>query len=359
MDGSQPETPQSSQPTETAQADPAVPKQENSHLVQLQKHTAQKRKAELAKEGINTKDISRAQMVNVVKNTLNEDVLNNALEDNSSKFDEIERNANDLNQAKQEAQELGFSVKYATDAAKIAKAKAELFEEEAKTDGLTGLGNKNAELLYFPQALERILESRKPLAKMKIDVDDLRETNNRYGHPAGNALLKKISEIITEKLAKKAKSFRVGGDEFDVYGENMNQEEALELAEELRLAVSEQVLPAIRDLVPKRKEPFTISIGINGYDPNGHQLEDMGEIYDELDDRADTALYKSKYDMVNGKPKRVKNRVTVYEEGMVRPVDPNQVNDLEVKSPQGIKAKAAAKVTHIANTVLRRNKPAA
>jgi diguanylate cyclase (GGDEF)-like protein len=81
-------------------------------------------------------------------------------------------------------------------------------------DGLTGLGNHRA----FQEALDDELaiarEDKTPVALLMIDVDDLKQTNDRHGHMAGDEVLRAVAQIMRANLRRSDRAFRVGGDEF-------------------------------------------------------------------------------------------------------------------------------------------------
>ena len=81
-------------------------------------------------------------------------------------------------------------------------------------DGLTGLGNHRA----FQEELDdQVLEAKEQnssLALLMIDVDDLKKTNDRRGHAAGDEMLRSISQIIRANLRRTDRGYRIGGDEF-------------------------------------------------------------------------------------------------------------------------------------------------
>jgi diguanylate cyclase (GGDEF)-like protein len=81
-------------------------------------------------------------------------------------------------------------------------------------DGLTGLGNHRA----FQEALDDEIavarDTATPLALLMIDVDDLKQTNDRNGHVAGDDLLRSLGRIMRANLRRSDRAFRIGGDEF-------------------------------------------------------------------------------------------------------------------------------------------------
>ena len=83
-------------------------------------------------------------------------------------------------------------------------------------DALTGLGNR--QVLHETLALEvaRAHRGRRKLAVCVLDVDDLRETNERLGPPTADALLAEIADLLRAAIRPADLVFRCGGDEFAV-----------------------------------------------------------------------------------------------------------------------------------------------
>ena len=120
----------------------------------------------------------------------------------------------------------------------------DLLMHEADTDGLTGLLNR--------RRLERDLEAsigaasaEHPLALMLLDLNGFKAYNDRFGHPAGDALLVRISSRLVAAVPD-ARVYRLGGDEFCVL--------APLAGASLRTAVA-----AARDALTQRGDGFAIS----------------------------------------------------------------------------------------------------
>jgi two-component system cell cycle response regulator len=79
---------------------------------------------------------------------------------------------------------------------------------DALTDALTGLPNRRA----FIEALEHAVEERHVLAL--YDLDGFKRYNDAYGHPAGDALLTRLSGALGDVVAGHGRAYRLGGDEF-------------------------------------------------------------------------------------------------------------------------------------------------
>lgn len=124
----------------------------------------------------------------------------------------------------------------------------------ASHDQLTGLYRRDQFLDFVGRALERQRRLPRPLtAVFFIDVDDLKATNDRLGHNAGDRLLRTVAARISATVRTTDVVARYGGDEFAVLCEELpNEDEAALLADRIRAAVSE---------TEAGDEPVSISIG--------------------------------------------------------------------------------------------------
>jgi len=86
----------------------------------------------------------------------------------------------------------------------------ERLEKEARTDALTGLGNRRS----FVYSGERALASGDPVTLAVMDVQRFKAINDALGHPAGDAVLVHIGALLHEHALPDAQAFRLGGDEF-------------------------------------------------------------------------------------------------------------------------------------------------
>jgi len=85
--------------------------------------------------------------------------------------------------------------------------------QDALTDPLTGLPNRRA----FVEDLARALESGEPVERRTLglfDLDGFKRYNDAYGHPAGDALLQRLSAQLADVVAGNGRAYRLGGDEF-------------------------------------------------------------------------------------------------------------------------------------------------
>lgn len=165
---------------------------------------------------------------------------------------------------------------------RIEDEKARL-ERLAITDYLTGLYN----VRYFYHRLEeefsRAQRYNFPLSCLMIDIDHFKEINDRYGHRAGDSVLREIARLMKTHTRKSDVLARYGGEEFIMLLPETHQKGAIIKAESLRTSISRMRFRALKD-----KRNVTISIGIATY-------PDVSVSHaDELITYADTALYEAK-----------------------------------------------------------------
>jgi diguanylate cyclase (GGDEF)-like protein len=147
----------------------------------------------------------------------------------------------------------------------------------AHLDGLTGIPNRRKLDEYLEQVWVLCAERERPLAVLAIDVDRFKDYNDRHGHLAGDALLKRLAPILTRNLRRTEDlAARYGGEEFLVVLPGADAEVAREVAEALREKVSTSSIGA------------TISVGVAAETPRS------GREVTELVALADAALYRAK-----------------------------------------------------------------
>ena len=147
----------------------------------------------------------------------------------------------------------------------------------ANTDALTGLANRRSFEARFAEELYRAERTKQPLALVLADVDGFKSINDNHGHPAGDAALKRVAEVLlmnrrTDRCA------RLGGDEFAVLLPDTSTTGAVEVAE--------RILERIRRSA-HAGAPVRLSLGVAGFPLVGRSAE-------ELQQAADAALYEAK-----------------------------------------------------------------
>ncbi|HXE74593.1 MAG TPA: diguanylate cyclase [Candidatus Xenobia bacterium] len=156
-------------------------------------------------------------------------------------------------------------------------------QTQAMVDELTGLYNRRFAEEYLRKLLALSRRSRRSFAVLLIDIDHFKLWNDRFGHAAGDRLLRAFAAAALGTLRQSAIAARWGGEEFLVILPESESEGALKVAERLRAAVAETRL-AEADAVG-----VTISVGISVFPQ--HAGEEAG-----LLGAADRALYRAKAD---------------------------------------------------------------
>jgi len=156
--------------------------------------------------------------------------------------------------------------------------------QEARVDGKTGLLNDKTWRREAADEIARAERTRTPLAVGIIDIDHFKRVNDTYGHPAGDAVLSAVAATATALLCPYDIIGRVGGEEFAFVLPNSPLQEAAEVAERLREAIS-LALPIHASADPTAPR-VTVSIGVAADRPGW----DLGMYLNH----ADQALYAAK-----------------------------------------------------------------
>lgn len=117
------------------------------------------------------------------------------------------------------------------------------------------------------------------------DIDNFKKINDTYGHDFGDEVIKAIAGVSKKEVRYKGKAFRYGGEEFILILKNINEKQALRIAENIR--------EAVENLSFSNQYKVTISVGITVVEHNK----------DVTFKKVDKKLYTSK--------KNGKNKITV------------------------------------------------
>ena len=169
-------------------------------------------------------------------------------------------------------------------------------------DPLTNLYNRRG---FFEMAQQAVIESQTTqvtLSALMIDIDNFKNTNDRYGHFMGDLVLQAVADELQRTLREKDLLGRFGGEEFIALLPNTSLETACSIAERLRFNVGSRVVQ-----FNEEKTSVTISVGIC-------HIKNEKVSLDSLLTRADQAMYEAK--MIG------KNRIKVWS-GDVDPVHAN------------------------------------
>jgi diguanylate cyclase (GGDEF)-like protein len=157
-------------------------------------------------------------------------------------------------------------------------------QAEARLDAKTGLYNSRHFAHALEQELSRAKRYARPLSLIMVDLDLLRNVNNRHGHLAGDAVLQGVGDIFRAQVRTHDVPARFGGEEFAILLPETTPERALELAERIRRAVAVRSFRSDTSTTPLRA---TISLGVAAYP------RDAGDAT-QLVHRADLAVYRAK-----------------------------------------------------------------
>ena len=173
---------------------------------------------------------------------------------------------------------LGFYVK-------IEGEHIEKLENLVNKDGLTGVYNHR----YFQDSLKELIISAKnkkeKLAMILTDIDYFKHYNDLYGHQKGDEILKSIGKILRDSSGEKSITARYGGEEFAIILPNTNEEEALKIADKIRMIIEKT------KFYGEENQPngvLTVSMGISTFPDKARNEVDLIK-------SADDALYRAKF----------------------------------------------------------------
>jgi diguanylate cyclase (GGDEF)-like protein len=150
----------------------------------------------------------------------------------------------------------------------------------ASIDPLSGMFNRRGFAEACSRVIEREANAGRPVTAMIFDIDHFKSINDRFGHPAGDEILKLFSTVVVNNLRISDLSGRIGGEEFAALLP-CSLEEGVIVAERVR-----EAFEASGIVCEEGPVDTTVSIGVAG-GPAGTELE-------VLLAAADTALYQAK-----------------------------------------------------------------
>lgn len=177
----------------------------------------------------------------------------------------------------------------------------ESLEKSSYTDGLTELPNFRAFLEEFNVAVDE--PKYETISIIVLDLDHFKKLNDQHGHQAGNDVLRQLG-ILLKRYTEDNRFFaRYGGEEFVVLLKNHGQEQAYELAEDIRKEVEREMFTVGYSIKENQQTELAItaSLGVATATANSENRADLVALADE-------AMYL-------GSKKAGRNRVTVYDRG--------------------------------------------
>ncbi len=162
------------------------------------------------------------------------------------------------------------------------RARIATLEQLADTDTLTPLPNRRAFMRRLEAVVQYAARHYTPAAVLYIDLDGLKRINDDHGHHAGDAVLLHLARLLTHSLRATDMVARIGGDEFGLILDHLNEADAAAKAKALSDYVSAQQVEV---------GPATIAIRVT----IGLAMVRAGESVAGLVERADAAMYANRH----------------------------------------------------------------
>lgn len=153
---------------------------------------------------------------------------------------------------------------------------------EANYDHLTGLLNRRSFAIVVEKAAALSVRHQHNLSTVTFDIDHFKAVNDTYGHDVGDKAIQHISDLIKNNMRASDVVARFGGEEFVVLLPQTQQEDAVKLAEKIRLKIAQSPLSVADGILE-----ITVSAGVS-------QFKDEDKTFENVLKRADTALYEAK-----------------------------------------------------------------
>ena len=152
----------------------------------------------------------------------------------------------------------------------------------AYRDSLTGIKNSTAYTEAITKLNQEILTGNPKFGVLVADINNLKQTNDTYGHDVGNNLIVHTAKILSSTFANSA-VYRIGGDEFAVILQGDDYTHYHSLLEKMDKACAQEVIS-----VCEANITVSVARGIALYDP------DIDNVYEDVFSKADQAMYLNK-----------------------------------------------------------------
>lgn len=163
------------------------------------------------------------------------------------------------------------------------RLQSEMLAHRAMHDPLTGLANRTVMQDVLQRAVDQP-DAAGRLAVLTVDLDEFKQINDKYGHPAGDDVLVHVAGVLRAAAAGRATVSRIGGDEFVIV---VRDPDAGRVAFEVAAGIHKALVNPVR--THRRQLPVRASIGIAVADPGILAGGLMGML-----SAADAALYRAK-----------------------------------------------------------------
>ena len=156
--------------------------------------------------------------------------------------------------------------------------------ELSSRDALTGLANRRQFELALAREIDRVARAGEPALVLMIDIDHFKKVNDTYGHPAGDLVLKGVSQALHDCIRPMDTIARFGGEEFAMILPNCPPSFGQQVAERVRIKVQGRSAT----IAPGQQVSVTVSIG-GAFAPQW--VRSSAPLWIE---RADQQLYRAK-----------------------------------------------------------------
>jgi diguanylate cyclase (GGDEF)-like protein len=153
----------------------------------------------------------------------------------------------------------------------------EQVQKLAETDPLTGIANRRVFETTLDREISRSARTGEQVSLLMFDIDRFKALNDKYGHDAGDQVLKAVAKVLASCSRNFDTVARYGGEEFGIVLADCSMGDAFDTAERLRDMVSGLEL----------MEPITVSAGVASYPTHAGDRDDLIKA-------SDKALYESK-----------------------------------------------------------------
>ena len=154
-------------------------------------------------------------------------------------------------------------------------------EQESKTDPLTHLYNRRGMLELLTREMTRSKRYNRPCSLIMCDIDYFKTINDKYGHDGGDQCLIALSQLLHQQLRVQDAMSRWGGEEFLIMLPETNQQQAMVVADKLRLSVAQTAFH-----YRNQRIALAITAGVAEFDTRSSLEVNI--------ERADRALYLGK-----------------------------------------------------------------
>ncbi len=152
-------------------------------------------------------------------------------------------------------------------------------------DELTNVYNRRKFNQDLKEELNKAVRYARNLSLLMVDIDFFKKFNDRYGHQAGDLILKELGMLFNDNKRNTDRVYRYGGEEFIIICTETDRDDATIFAERLRKVISEKVFTSVDNT--NSGGALTVCIGISNFPFNATQFDDLIKY-------ADDALYRAK-----------------------------------------------------------------